>query len=672
MVINNLYIKYTSKLIFYLFLLITLFTTYELIDIDTKYVNKPSITINVNNVRNPQIKKLVRFIDNTFSIIYFKISKKKQNEFFDNNLKEYEKLNDEIIIKGEKDNLTYTNNKNFNNNKNWLRSHGNHSSNKFSNLSQINLDNVNNLRLNWEFKFSKVGAIPTNPIFFNGTIFLPSNDKSLIALNAKSGQKLWEYKTEGMAAPRGLMISEEKIPKIYFCDQYNLISLMPKNGEPNYKFGNNGKVKLKEKCHVTPVVIGKNIIIATFEPGLEVFDLKTGKLEWKLYLKEKETKYFRYGGKRHDYSGGNVWGGISADLERQIIYVSTGNAGRFYAGVNRPGKNKHSNSVVAISLKEKKIIWSFQEVEHDIWNFDIASPPILTSIERNKKKVDVVVVPTKYGNTLVLDRMTGKSLYDYKKIKVPLSEIPGEKTSFYQKLMEIPEPFSNRYFVEDHISNIFPETENYIRKKILNSTYGFFIPNSDKNKNIIYKGGAQWMGASVNNKNGTMYVTSNDIPAFIWLEKAKNKKYYNYSTHFEVIKDQYGYPGSKPPWGRLSAINLNTGKLIWSVPFGEYEELSNKGIPQTGTINYGGAVGTAGEIIFATGTLDRKIRAFSSLNGKELWNYKMDFTGSSPPTIFLHDGKQYVVVIATGSNSINDQFPNQHEFGNKVYSFSLN
>ena len=151
------------------------------------------------------------------------------------------------------------------------------------------------------------------------------------------------------------------------------------------------------------------------------------------------------------------------------------------------------------------------------------------------------------------------------------------------------------------------------------------MPNSIDNKNIIYKGGAQWMGASVNNKNGIMYVTSNDIPAFIWLEEVTDEKsYYKYSSHFKVIKDQYGYPGSKPPWGKLSAINLNTGKIIWSVPFGEYDELTKKNIKKTGTINYGGATGTNGGLIFATGTLDKKVRAFNSLNGEELWNHKMD------------------------------------------------
>ena len=673
MVINRFFNNYIFKPLIYLIVFISIFSLYELIDIDTKYINKPNISIDVNNVRNPQIKKIVRFIDNNFSYYYFKFSKTKQKEFFDQRQEEYINLPDVVKIKAPTKNFTVSNSLNFNNNENWTRSHGNQSSNKFSNLKQINLKNIDNLRLSWEFSFKEKGVIPGNPLSYNGKIFLSSTNKSIIALNVSDGKKIWEYKTEGMAAPRGLILNKEKDKQyLYFCDQLNLISLDANNGNENQRFGKNGKIKLKKKCHVTPTIINDQIIIATFEPGVEVYDIKNGDLKWKLYLKKKEKKFFRYGGKRYDYSGGNVWGGISADMERGIVYISTGNAGRFYAGVNRPGKNNYSNSVVAVDINKRKILWDFQEVEHDIWNYDIASPPILTSIKKENKKIDVVVVPTKFGNTLVLDRLSGKNMFDYDLVKVPLSKIPGEKNSFYQKKMDLPESFSKKYFKKEHISNLFPETEEYIKQVTDNATFGFFIPSSLDKKNIIYKGGAQWMGASVNNDNGIMYVTSNNIPAFIWLEKGEDEKaYYSYESHFKVIKDQYGYPGSKPPWGSISAINLNNGKLIWTKPFGEYEELTKKNIPITGTINYGGATGTKGNLIFATGTLDKKIRAFNSKTGDEVWNYKMKYTGSSPPTIFEYEGKQYVLVVATGSNSINDQFPDNHEFGNKIYAFSL-
>ena len=663
-------LKKFFRYLLYIVFLLCIFIIYELVSYDSSYVNKSAFSIDANNVRNPQVKKIVRTIDNLFGKFYFNLSKNKQNEFFDNQIILYNSLPDKKFVASDHSNLTLSNNMNSNNNKDWKRSHGNHGSNKFSNLKKINVTNVSSLEVAWIHTFDEIGDIPGNPIFHDGIIYLSSTKNSIVALDALNGEKKWEFKTEGMAARRGLLIDENG-SKIYFCDQKNLISLNSSDGSLNKKFGDKGLIRLKKNCQITPVIIDNNIIIGTFEPSIEVYDINNGKLLWRFYLKEKNTSFFRYGGKRYDYSGGNPWGGISADLQRKILYVSTGNAGRFYDGVNRPGNNKYSNSIIAIDIKNKKLLWEFQEIEHDIWNYDIASPPILTSIELNKKNIDVVVTPTKYGNTLVLDRLTGKSIFDYVEIKAPLSNIPGEKTSFYQKEFNLPESFSNKYFKENDVTNLSEKSAKYIRNKIKDATFGFFVPHSTDRKNIIYRGGAQWMGASIDNTTSIMYLTSNDIPATIKLKKSVSESYYNYSFNYEILVDEDGYPGSKPPWGRLTAINLNTGKRIWQIPFGEYEELTKLGIPKTGTYNFGGVTGTAGGVLFATGTLDKKIIAVDSSNGNELWNYELPFSGSNPPTIFEHLGEQYIIVVATGSATLNNTYPKISKLGNKVYAFKL-
>ena len=664
-------IKKLIRYFIYFLILLLAFTFFELISIDNTYVNKSSFSIDVNNVRNPQIKKIVRKLDNSFGQVYFALSSSKQKEFFENDLNYYNSLPDEILVQAKLDNLTASNGKSINNDKNWKRSHGNHSSNKFSNLNQINKTNVNSLEVAWTHTFEKKKDIAGNPIYFNGTIFLSSTNKSLVALNASNGEKKWEFKTEGTAARRGLIINDKKNPKVYFCDQKNLIALNADKGNPVKEFGNKGKIKLKKNCQITPVIMDDKIIIGTFEPSIEVYDLVKGKLLWRFYLKEKNRDYFRYGGKRYDYSGGNPWGGISADLERKILFVTTGNAGRFYEGTTRPGNNKYSNSIVAIDIKNKKLLWEFQEIAHDIWNYDIASPPILTSLKVNNKHIDVVVAPSKFGNTIILDRLTGNNIFEFIKKKVPLSTVPGEKTSYYQKIFSLPKPLSRQYFKESDVTNISKKSNAVVREKIKNTTYGLFVPNSVNKKNIIYKGGAQWMGASIDNENSIMYVTSNDVPFLIWLEKNKTSDYYDYSMRSEFLVDHLGYPGSKPPWGRLTSINLNTGKKIWEIPFGEYEDLTKQGITKTGTYNFGGVTGTAGGILFATGTQDNKVKAFDSSNGNELWSYQLPFSGSTPPTIFEHLGEQYVIVVSTGSFSLKQAFPKFSKFGNKIFAFKL-
>ena len=657
-----------------LFLIILTLSIIDMTSISTKYINKSTITFEVNNVRNPQLKKLVRFLDNTYSQIYFSLSKDQKKNFLINK-EEYQKLPNEILVEGVKENLTMSNFSDKNNLENWHRSHGNHSSNRFSNLKDINLDNIENLELAWKYQFDQInGDIQSNPIFVDNKIIMPSTGNSVLAIEPSNGKKIWEFNTDSKPARRGLIYyNDNNQPLIFFCSMKSLYSLKAKNGEPNLNFGNSGAVKIKKNCSITPVIIKDELIIATFEPALEVYNINTGKLKWKYYLKEKINQ--RHGGKRYDYSGGNPWGGISADVKRQIVFLTTGNPGVYLQGINRPGKNRYANSVIAIDIKNKKKLWDFQEVEHDIWNRDIPAPPILTRIKKDNKDIDVVVAVTKLGNTLILDRLTGKPIFDFKKIKAPKSKIPGEKTAAYQPKIELPQPFARQFFSKEDISNISNETYEYVSEKIKDMNFGFFVPSSLDKKTVVYNwmGGAEWMGASVDQDTGTMYVTANNMPYEIYLTKNKEKfLYYEYTSHFSVLKDQNGFPASKPPWGTLTALNLNNGKIIWQTPFGEFDNLSDIDQKKTGTPNFGGATGTAGNLIFATGTMDKKVRAFDSKTGEEVWSYKLPYIGSNPPTIFSYKNEQYILITSTGSLSLNRIFPNQAEYGNWLYSFKLN
>ena len=671
--------KKTFKFIWILIFIFLSIIIYEITNVSFKTINRSLIEIDINNARNPQIKKFLRFFDSIYTAVLLKFDKKTK-KYFINEDNRNDLQNIKVIHKTSKfsKNLFPT----FNNGKLWLRNYGNSASNRFSSLKLINKENINKLGLAWEYEIKGdiFNDIQSNVIVAEGKIFIPSYNKKIIALNAKTGELIWDLKLDDYAPRRGMVYRKginNKSSGLYFPSYKKILAINTSDGSYIKEFGDGGKVKLKNTSITAPAIFENNLIITTSKPSLEVYDLDNGKLKWKFILMEK--KMSRNGGKKYDYSGGNPWGGFSLDEVRGIAYLTTGNAGRYFNGVNRPGRNKYANSIIAFDIKNKKKLWDFQEVRHDIWNLDIPAPPILGSIIRNNKKIDVVIAVTKLGNTIVLDRLSGKPIYDIVLKKAPASKIPGEKTNFYQPDIKIPEPFAKQEFNLNEVTNINQESKNFILHKIKNYNYGFFEPYEIGKKNIQFNfhGGAEWGGGSYNLNNGFLYVTSSNI---LWeAEVVENENntifklppYYKYNSKFKRLKDKNGYPGSKPPWGTITAINLNTGKIKWQIPFGEYKELTKKGIPITGTENYSGLTGTEAGLLLATGALDKKFKIFDANNGKELWSYELPFIGSSSPVTYQIDNEQYILINATGSFSLKKGYPDLVDFGNKIIVFKL-
>ena len=205
--------------------------------------------------------------------------------------------------------------------------------------------------------------------------------------------------------------------KLFFSNRERLICINALDGKPIETFGKEGRIRTGLNV-LTPVIYKNNIIIVTWDHAVEVYDLTNGKKKWKLkYKKDINT---RVGGKKFINDGYNPWGGISLDDKRGILYFTTGNPHYYFDGTQRPGDNPSSNSIIAIDLNEKKVIWRFQETSHDIWNSDIPSPPILSSINVENKKIDIVLAPTKRANTLILDRISGEPIFDFRYRKVPM------------------------------------------------------------------------------------------------------------------------------------------------------------------------------------------------------------------------------------------------------------
>ena len=632
-------------------ILVTFFL--DMMKVNYNFINKPFIEFNTKNINSPFYKKIYSHLDEKYENFLLKFFLTHSSYWIPEDESKRKLLPEEYIVHSKG---PFTENKILyeRNLENWPRSHGSNNSNRFSDLNIINKNNIQKLEIAWIYNSKDINEskfqfdVQCNPIIVNGKIYSPTVGGYIVSIDGYTGKELWRSeKFKDDVARRGIIYWEGNSSvksRIYFSNSNQLVALNADDGKLVKSFGKkNGSIKTG-LSKITPLILNNYIVLA-------VYDLLNGKIIFKISFQDQKNA--RNGGKKYNNSkGGNPWGGISGDIDRGIVYVTTGNPYSYFDGTQRPGINKYSNSIIAIDIVNKKILWDFQEVSHDIWNSDLPAPPILTSVKRNNKLIDVVVVPTKRGNTLVLDRVTGESLFDLNYRKAPVSFLPGEKTSPYQLDLKNPEPFARNIFSYSDISKLNDESKLYIENIVKNSKYGFFETNELGKKTIRYNfhGGAEWMGGSVDHDKNVLYVTANNIPEITEIIKGHGKN--TYISKFERLLDQNGYPGSTPPWGTLSALNLNTGKLIWSIPFGSYSELEKKGFPRTGTENFGGATATKADLIFATGTLDKMMYVFDSLEGKELWKKELPFIGSAPPSIYTANGEQFVLVQSTGSHSL--------------------
>ena len=416
-------------------------------------------------------------------------------------------INSEAIKKSEY--ISSDNDYEYNN---WYRSHGGNWNTKFDSGKNINKKNVQKLKLAW--KYSTVNNkdlekkwksnIELNPVFINNKIIFVSADWKIIALNAENGDLLWELQSDFMPSRRGIIVENDK--KLNFENLFipigNVVyKINAKNGKIIKKFGNNGFVKANTL--VAPMIYKDNIIIVGKEK-LFIFNKNNGKFIDKISIHPKGKKFY----------GGIVWGGVALDKNKGIVYVNTGNPKPHLYGATRPGYNKRSDSVVAIDLNDKKIIWDFQETSHDIWDLDIPSPPIIHNLVIDEKIYEVVISVTKIGNTLILDRNTGEPIFDVTYRKAPKSKNDGEITSPFQIYLTKPERFSKIEYGREDINKLSEKKRNEIIKILEKSNYGWFETPSF-NKNLItygLHGGALWPGAAIDPINQYLFIPVNNIP----------------------------------------------------------------------------------------------------------------------------------------------------------------
>jgi quinoprotein glucose dehydrogenase len=560
-------------------------------------------------------------------------------------------------------------------------------------LNQINRENVQRLQVAWTFNTGGLSpevrnsAIQCTPIVVDGVMYLTSPDTQVIALEAATGRQLWRFDPKrsrhrhlyhrGVAywSESGGRESKQRI--LFATPDGYLYSLDARTGKLDPAFGRDGIVDLREGIEgdLSGLIYGVSSAPAIFEdlvilgfsldesyvagPGdVRAFSVRTGKEVWRFHTVPRpgEFGHDSWGGESwKDRGGVNNWSGVTVDLKRGLVFVSTGSAGFDFYGGDRHGDNLFANSVIALQARTGKRLWHHQLVHHDLWDYDLPAPPTLVTVTHRSRKIDAVAQITKQGFTFLFDRVTGEPLFEIMEQPVPGSDVPGEKTSATQPFPTKPPPFAHQGFNEDDLTNISREARAAVRARLEGVRFGpLYTPPSLSG--TIYSpgtiGGGNWSGASFDPNTALLYVNANNLPRVVRLEPTSDPRAPYWDHGYLRLTDHEGYPGVKPPWGTLTAIDLNRGEIRWQVPLGEFPELTRRGIAPTGTPNLGGSIVTAGGLVFIGATMDEKFRAFDSATGKLLWEYKLPFGGYATPCTYSVGGRQYVVIAAGGGGKL--------------------
>lgn len=386
---------------------------------------------------------------------------------------------------------------------------------KFYQSKSLTIDSVGDLSELWVFRTKPAFTIKSQPGFYEGQVFFPTGN-SITSVAVDTGEVIWEFSVPPGAAERGFFVNETS-RKIYFTSGYKLYCLAVYDGLPCAEMGNDGYVSLPRRLTTAPVEFNGRIYIGSADATLEYYELATG-LNGFISLMPK-AQPMRAGKLDSLYRGGRIWSAIALDVGRGYLYATTSNPEPVLVGVDRPGDNTFSSSVVAFDLSDHSIKWSFQDVSHDLWDFDIAAPPILATIPVAGVMHDVVVSATKSGKLFVLDPDTGDSVFDELFERAPVSLVSGEKTSIYQRSSSSPASFSNPFpdlaQVVSQLDRASTEALNLLDR--IDS--GFFRPPSPGRFVLTsaLHGGVNWPGAAVD-AEGNAYLAVNYDASLIGLQ----------------------------------------------------------------------------------------------------------------------------------------------------------
>jgi quinoprotein glucose dehydrogenase len=397
------------------------------------------------------------------------------------------------------------------------------------------------------------------------------------------------------------------------------------------------------------------------------WDVHTGKLIWTFHTIPRPGEPGSDTWTGNDWknrSGTNMWGLFTIDVERGILYMPLGEPTTDYWGGDRKGANLYGTSLVAVDALTGKLRWHFQVVHHDTWDYDLGAPPVLFELKRNGTSVPAVAELTKTGFVFIFNRLTGEPIFGVEERPVPVDDaLPGDSAWPTQPVPLKPPPLARNSFKREDLVAAPPALQKFCQELYDSSPGGLhsgppFTHYSTK-PSVIFPssiGGGNWNPPSYDATLGYLFVNTMDFASLNQMVKNVDGSYsrigYKGINRFWSPEDRM--PCNQPPWGRLFAINVNTGEIAWESLLGLSESLPD-GMQNTGRPNLGGSIATAGGLVFIGATDDSRFRAFDSRTGKELWVAKIDAGAHSAPMTYMgKDGKQYVVVTATGGGFLGD------------------
>jgi quinoprotein glucose dehydrogenase len=558
---------------------------------------------------------------------------------------------------------------------------------RYSPLKQINTKNIARLQRAWTFHTGKPGSEGI-PIVTGGVMYLAAAN-GLFAIEPESGKQIWHFEATQVAL-RGLAYwpgDKTTHPRVFAGVKGGMVAVDAVTGKAATGFANEGLLDLKQgvlgdlpDARITltsPPTVYKNLVITGSANGegsptkgafgdIRAWDAYTGKLVWAFHTVprpgEPGSETWPPEGWKNR-SGTNAWGFLTIDVKRGILYVPLGSPTSDFYGADRHGNGLYGNSLVALDATTGKLKWYQQLVHHDLWDFDPAAAPILFEASRNGSTVPAVAQITKMGLLFAFDRTTGEPLYGMEERPVPQSNVPGEQTAPTQPFPLKPPPLSRITFTKDDMYDATPEHAAFCRDLFDRNQMRIgelYTPFGLEGNVLMFPstlGGGGWGGISNDPSLGYLFTNVNNLGQWGHMETKTDPttgavtyvRTSAYGTYARFWNRDTRVPCSKPPFGELVAVDTRTGDIAWRSTLGTVPELEAQGVKNTGTVNLGGSIATAGGLVFIAATNDSRFRAFESKTGRLVWEQPIDANGHTIPITYLgKNGKQYVALMAGG------------------------